>query len=153
VPGNKAIVKLLITHGTLDAHVKPSDDLARQFLAVFLAAEARVRAMMKLHPELVRLPDGRSDHPIHHAARNGDTAIVRALIEHGADVHARGHDGNTTLYCAAGHGHLDTTRALLDAGADPDLPFTEDGKDLRAWLQQYPQDPRFKRIVAYLEQR
>jgi ankyrin repeat protein len=41
VPNNKAIVSLLVQYGALDAHVRPADDLSRQFLAaVFLADTA-----------------------------------------------------------------------------------------------------------------
>src|SRR5262245_47204288 len=47
VPNNKAIVSLLVQYGALDAHVRPTDDLTRQFLAaVFLADTARVRSML-----------------------------------------------------------------------------------------------------------
>src|SRR4051812_40254899 len=80
VPGNKAIVMLLVQYGALDAHVRPADDWSRQFLAaVFLADAARVRSLLNRHPHLAATPDGRGDQPIHHAARNGDTEIVHLL--------------------------------------------------------------------------
>src|SRR6188768_3071981 len=70
VPNNKAIVTLLIQYGALDAHVRPSDDLSRQFLAaVFLADTARVCSLLGRHPQLATAVDGRGDQPIHHAAR------------------------------------------------------------------------------------
>jgi hypothetical protein len=73
VPDNKAIVSLLVQYGALDAHVRPADDLSRQFLAaLFLGDGGRVRSLLARHPRLATTPDGR-DQPIHHAARNGDT--------------------------------------------------------------------------------
>jgi hypothetical protein len=151
VPNNKAIVSLLVQYGALDAHVRPTDDLSRQFLAaVFLADAARVRSLLSRHPHLTTTPDGRGDQPIHHAARNGDTEVVRSLIEHGADLNAQNPRGHTVLYCAGGHGHLDTVQLLLDAGADRDARFTHDGKTLLEWLAQYPNDCRFTPIAEAL---
>jgi ankyrin repeat protein len=151
VPGNKVIVSLLVQYGALDAHVRPADDLSRQFLAaIFLADAARVRSLLGRHPRLATVPDGRGDRPIHHAARNGDTEVVRLLLEHGADVNAQNPRGHTVLYCAGGHGHLDTLRLLLNAGADCDAKFTHDGKTLMEWLAQYPDDCRYTPIAEAL---
>ena len=84
---------------------------------VYLGDTARVGALLRRHPRLATAPDGCGSPPIHHAARNGDTEIVRLLIEHGADVNAQTDCGQTVLYCAGGHGHLDTMQLLLDNGA------------------------------------
>ena len=44
VPDNKEVVSLLIAYGGLDAHAKPSSEIARQFIyAVFLANVQRVQ--------------------------------------------------------------------------------------------------------------
>lgn len=146
VPGNKAIVSLLIQYGGLEAHVRPTDDLSRQFLAaVFLADAARVRALLARHPQLATAPDGRGDQPIHHAARNGDTEIVRLLIEQGADVNAHNPRGHTVLYCAGGHGHLNCLQLLLQHGVDRDAQSS-----LMEWLAEYPDDERFKPIMEAL---
>jgi len=151
VPNNKAIVSLLVQYGALDAHVRPTDDLSRQLLAaVFLADAARVRSLLGRHPRLATKPDGRGDHPIHHAARNGDTEVVHLLIQYGADVNAKNPRGHTVLYCAGGHGHLDTLQLLLNAGADCDAKFTHDAKTLLEWLAQYPDDPRYTPITEAL---
>ncbi len=52
------------------------------------------------------------------AAAQGHTEVVRTLIQHRADVHARSAGGYTALLLAAREGHLETTQALLAAGAD-----------------------------------
>ena len=151
VPDNKEIVGLLITYGALDTHVRPTDDLSRQLLAsLFVGDESRVCAMLNRHSHLATRVDGRGDYPIHHAARNGDTEIVRLLINHGANVNAANDRGHTVLYCAGGHGHLDTVQLLLDNGADVNATFTNDGMTLLDWLAQYPDDHRFAPITQLL---
>ena len=151
VPNNKPIVSLLVQYGAMDAHVRPPDDLSRQFLAaVFLGDTGRVRALLGMHPHLAIATDGRGDQPIHHAARNGDTDIVRLLIEHGANVNVSNERGHTVLYCAAGHGHLDTVELLLEHEVDCDAKFTDDGKTIMDWLAQYPDDTRFTPITEAL---
>jgi ankyrin repeat protein len=153
VLNNKRIVALLVQYGAMDAHVRPADDLSRQFLAaVFLGDAARVQSLLSRHSHLASAIDGRGDQPIMHAARNGDTQIVRLLIEHGADVNFVNDRGHTVLYCAGGHGHLDTLQLLLDHGADCDAKFTDDGGTLLDWLAQYPDDRRYTPIVEALRQ-
>jgi len=110
VPDNKKVLSLLVEYGGLDAHTEPASDVARQFIcAVFLANAQRVRAMLREHPELVREGYARGDTALHHAARNGDQEIVEILVENGADVNAMTEPGHFPLYCAAGHGHVETT--------------------------------------------
>jgi len=152
VPNNKQIVAMLLQYGGLDPHVHPTSDLQRQFLAaVFLADVPRVRALLAADPRLAHETDGRGDYAIHHAARNGDTDIVRVLLDAGADVNARGKANNhTVLYCAGGHGHVDTVRLLLEAGADASARFTSDGKTLEEWLADFPEDPRLMRVAELL---
>jgi ankyrin repeat protein len=146
VPYNKAIVSLLVQYGALDAHVRPRDDLSRQFLAaVFVADTGRVRSLLTRHPHLATTPDGRGDQPIHHASRNGDTEIVRLLIEHGADANTKNTRGHTVLYCAGGHGHLDCLLLLLKEGADSDAQ-----KSLLEFLAEYPEDTRYIPIAEAL---
>ena len=52
------------------------------------------------------------------AALNGHVAIVRALLNAGADKDLAANGGATPLHAAAQNGHAAVVRALLDAGAD-----------------------------------
>jgi uncharacterized protein len=52
------------------------------------------------------------------ACRNGHTAVAALLLEHGADVNAKGILGGTALHWAAINGHKDTVAFLVDHGAD-----------------------------------
>ena len=51
------------------------------------------------------------------AASNGHTDIVKALLDKGADVNARGNKGSTALMFAAYNGHTDIVKSLIDKGA------------------------------------
>ena len=54
------------------------------------------------------------------AVRNGDTALVRALVEQGIDVSAPGGDGATALHWAAYADDVETADLLIRAGAGVD---------------------------------
>ena len=142
VPGNKEVVALLVAYGGLDAHAKPSTELARQFIyAVFLANLPRVSAMLSEYTELTQERYARGDTALHHAARNGDLEIVEQLVSCGADPSAVSDHGHFPLYCAAGHGHVETTRYLVDNGADLGARLS-DGKTVTEWLRQFSDDDR-----------
>ena len=44
--------------------------------------------------------------------------MAKALIDAGADIHAKDGRGATPLHIAASNGHADMAKALIDAGAD-----------------------------------
>ena len=152
VPNNKEVVSLLIAYGGLDAHTKPSSEIARQFIyAVFLANVGRVNAMLRDNPKLVQERYARGDTALHHATRNGDLEIVEQLVGAGADVNGTTDNGHFPLYCAAGHGHVETTRYLAENGADLQARLAE-GKTVTEWLKQYADnDRRLKSTLDVLE--
>ena len=152
VPNNKEVVSLLIAYGGLDAHTKPSSEIARQFIyAVFLANVGRVNAMLRDNPKLVQERYARGDTALHHATRNGDLEIVEQLVGAGADVNGTTDNGHFPLYCAAGHGHVETTRYLAEKGADLQARLAE-GKTVTEWLKQYADnDRRLKSTLDVLE--
>ena len=61
--------------------------------------------------------DDLSDTPLHAAAKAGDEAAVRALLEANGDVAARSRSGGTALTYAAGVGSVQVMRLLIAAGA------------------------------------
>ena len=153
VPDNKEVVALLVAYGGLDAHAKPSTELARQFIyAVFLANLPRVSAMLCENSELSQERYARGDTALHHAARNGDLEIVEQLVSCGADPSAMSDHEHFPLYCAAGHGHVETTRYLLENGADLGARLS-DGKTVVEWLRQFvDNDRRFRACLDLLEE-
>jgi len=64
--------------------------------------------------------------PLHEAGSNGHEAVVRLLLEQGADVEAKINDGWTALHEAARGGHEAVVRLLLEKGADVEAK-TDDG--------------------------
>ena len=152
VPDNKEVVSLLIAYGGLDAHAKPSSEAARQFIyAVFLANVQRVNAMLRDNSKLVQERYAHGDTALHHATRNGAQEIVEQLVGSGADVNVTSDHGHFPLYCAAGHGHVETTRYLVEHGADLQARLG-DGKTVIEWLKQFADhDRRLKSCLDVLE--
>jgi cytohesin len=61
------------------------------------------------------------DYPLHKVAIWGDIQAAKALLDHGADINARGEDDDTALHRAIAGDHPEMVRFLLSRGADPDL--------------------------------
>ena len=61
---------------------------------------------------------GHSEKRLHYAVRNGHAEEVNALIVAGADVNAKGYNGNTPLHYAVRNGLAEIPNALIVAGAD-----------------------------------
>ena len=53
------------------------------------------------------------------AARKGDAAVVKKLLDEGVDVNTKYRYGATVLSYACDRGHVDVVKLLLERGADP----------------------------------
>ncbi len=102
--------------------------------------------------ELVGTSGGFS--PLHFAARQGHTDIVKALVEAGADVNQRNPgDQSTPLIVATINGHFDIGRYLLEHGADPRLASENGVTPLYGALNvQWAPKALYPQPRAYLQQ-
>nr|WP_255581766.1 ankyrin repeat domain-containing protein [Cupriavidus sp. AU9028] len=76
--------------------------------------------------------------PLHYAATNGHTEIVRLLLDHSAYVDAESPNGTTPLMMAARGGHAETIKLLLDEGADMRIR-NQQGMTVIDFAQRYSQ--------------
>jgi ankyrin repeat protein len=125
------LVKAGDTAGVLeliDSGVKLLDEM-EDTSPLALAVENRDAEMVRTLLDLGHKPDlGGIVVPLADAARQGDAAIVDMLLARGADVNARGEEGETALMWAASGGKLDMVKRLIDAGAKI-LQRDHDGED------------------------
>jgi ankyrin repeat protein len=67
------------------------------------------------------------------AARKGDVAAVKALLDEGVDVNTKFRYNATALSYAADRGHVDVVKLLLDRGADVHVKDTFYGATPLTW--------------------
>ncbi len=81
------------------------------------------------------------------AATNGRVGVIKYLASRGAPIDSRVY-GGTLLSVAVGNGWADVVEALLDAGADPDIPTGDSNGTPRQMAQTFfrPDDPARHRI-------
>jgi hypothetical protein len=70
---------------------------------------------------------------LYEAARKGDAAEVRAVLDKGADVNARFRYGATALFKAAERGHTEVVKLLIERGADVNVKDTFYGATAMTW--------------------
>jgi hypothetical protein len=67
---------------------------------------------------LLQPPALTTSEQLQEAARKGDAAAVKKLLDAGVDVNTKFRYGATALFYACDHGHLEVVKVLLDKGAD-----------------------------------
>lgn len=70
---------------------------------------------------------------LYEAARKGDVAEVKAVLDKGADVNAKFRYGATALFKAAERGHTEVVKLLLERGADVTVKDTFYGATALYW--------------------
>lgn len=98
------------------------------FAAITAGDVEEVKAFLIREPSLVNARDVNkwSRTPLHAAVLSGNEAIVKLLLEHGAEVDARDCKGFTPLHLSARQaGSEEIVKALLDYGADPNARSRE----------------------------
>ena len=87
---------------------------------------------------------------LHLMAKRNDVAAVKWLLAHGADPNARWAHWDaevTPLHLAAGYGHADVVRLLLDAGADVGIHDSKHDSDPIGWAEYFKQ-PEIVRLLT-----
>jgi uncharacterized protein len=103
------------------------DGFTALHLAAFFGQEDAAQALLERGADVAavaRNPDLQVT-PLHSAAAGGHIAIVKLLLEHGADPNARQGGGFTPLHSAAQNDDRESVEALLAAGADASLANDE----------------------------
>ena len=105
---------------------------------------SRPRAMAELlfaHGMDPNRPDWVRRTPLHHCASHGDMESAALFLEHGADIHARdAEDESTPLAFAARAGKAAMVEWLLRAGAKPRLPDDPEWATPLAWATRRGHD-------------
>ena len=76
------------------------------------------------------------------AARKGDAAAVKKLLDEGVDVNTKFRYGATALSYACDRGHLDVVKLLLDRGADVNVRDTFYSATPLTWAVSPAQGPQ-----------
>lgn len=73
---------------------------------------------------------------LYEAARKGDAAEVKAVLDKGADVNAKFRYGATAIFKAAERGHTEVVKLLIERGADVNVKDTFYGATAISWALQ-----------------
>jgi Ankyrin repeats (3 copies) len=86
------------------------------------------------------------------AARKGDAAAVKKLLDEGVDVNTKFRYGTTALSFACDRGHLDVVKLLLDRGADVNVRDTFYNATPLTWAvsPQMGRKPQHAEVVRLL---
>lgn len=98
--------------------------LALVVLALAASAAAQQDAKQALNDQL------------YEAARKGDAAEVKALLDKGADVNAKFRYGATALFKAAERGNTEVVKLLIERGADVNVKDTFYSATALSWALQ-----------------
>jgi ankyrin repeat protein len=126
--GSTKVADLLLARGARGMNLVAAASLGKlDFVREFLDSGAPLASLAKPAPaepddhwvaDCARIKGDVLSHAFYCACRNGHTAVAALLLEHGADVNAKGVFGGTGLHWAAINGHKDTVKFLVAHGAD-----------------------------------
>ena len=135
INGNAAMLEKL-----LDAGADPNSSLPEGETVLMTAARTgkvdAVKVLLARGADVHAKDGWRETTALMWAAAEDNPATVEALLERGANIHERAKNGFTPLLFAAREGGIDTARALLAAGADPnDATPAERVLQLDVWVE------------------
>jgi ankyrin repeat protein len=124
------VAACLAAHGAR-TETTPADDLAVALLGLDLEGAA---AVLRAHPSVIADLVPEEARLLGDLAGQGKVESVRFLLEHGADLEARGLDGGTPLQQTAWFGTPAVTRLLLERGADANATGCDHRSTPMGWL-------------------
>ncbi len=74
------------------------------------------------------------------ATRKGDIAVVKQLLDKGADVNSKNRYGSTPLFFACDRGHFEIAKLLIDKGADMNVKDTFYNASALSWAMNKKHD-------------
>lgn len=131
VRGHDEVLSILLTNGAdKDAVDQNGDTPLIKSAAIWRKPPAIGEALIAAGADVNLRSTSSGRAALHHAAGNGSDALVRALLQSGADKDVRTNNGTTPVMTAAARGELIVFDTLLGAGADLNLRCTSDGSSL-----------------------
>lgn len=113
---------------------------------------ARIREIVVQVPNSVNVHSKKSRWtPLLIAVRAGQLEIAQTLLEHGADVHARGNEGKAAIAYAVDAGDLPMVKVLLEGGARID-DVDPSGASLRDYASARERQAIVEFIYAFTDQ-
>ena len=122
-----ATVKKLIASGT-DVNVPQGDGMTALHWAAEHADSAMAAALVRAHASVKAATRIGAYTPLQLASRSGSAAVVKVLLDAGADPNTPSASGATALHLAAAAGNPDAVAALLAKGANPNAKEAEWGQ-------------------------
>ena len=128
-----AMVKYLLDQGA-DVNLVGAGGQSPLFNAVFVNSFEAVEVLVKRGADTNAATSQERYTPLYVAAMKGYCAIVKYLVENGADKDAVIHDGTSVLIIAAYFGHLAVVRYLVERGANVEK-VDDDGHSALQWAR------------------
>jgi uncharacterized protein len=147
--GQAARVRALIEADPALVNSYSPDGFAALSLAAFFGHPETVDALLAAGAE-VSAPSRESMKltPLASALAAGHNQIARTLIEHGAQVNAKGASDVTPLHTAAARGNIEAATFLLEHGADINATTTDGKKPIA-----YAEERNHPEMVKFLKNR
>jgi len=125
----------------------------------FVAANEQAKTIMAEHPQYInaRSNDQYGVSPLMCAVNKGNTGMMDALIEKGADLNMRNNCGETALMYAAYHGDVAMMKKLIEKGANFSIKAGENsnfaGMDIFGILEANGHADMIKQVAGFAKQK
>ncbi len=141
------VVQVLLSHG-VDPSISDEYGHTAMQLAIAAGDVDSVRTLIEYGAAIERTKPVEGETLLGEAAQSGNVELVLLVLAQTTNVDQQDVDGRTPLLIASYNGHVDVVKALLSAGADPNVASNEFMTPLGAC---WPRDPeQAEKIVTML---